>query len=54
MIGGKIYTIKIKTEKLQATLLEHVRNRKSYKAPPKKTPKNPFNLTLKPPGIETF
>lgn len=28
MTGGKIYTIKIKTEKLQATLLEHVRNRK--------------------------
>lgn len=55
MTGGKIYTIKIKTEKLQAiNLVRTCQKSESPIKPPKKTPKNPFNLTLNPTGIETF
>lgn len=54
MTGGKIYTIKIKTEKTTSNLVRTCQKSESPIKPPQKTPKNPFNLTLKPTGIETF
>lgn len=54
MTGGKIYKIKIKTEKTTSNLVRTCQKSESPIKPPKTPPKNPFNLTLNPTGIETF